>query len=129
MHIRFNRLRIIDSILIGVTLIVYFINRICRPYYGDSVIEYLLKCHFNDFIGSITFLAYTNLVLSIKFYRLNKFLYIEILIIIAGLFWEYVTPLFRPDTVSDVLDIVSYMLGASLYYFINRKVIHKYKID
>ena len=36
----------------------------------------------------------------------------------AGFFWEYVTPLFRQNTVSDAMDLVCYAIGGSLYWLI-----------
>ena len=46
---------------------------------------------------------------------------IEALLLLAGLFWEYVTPLFRENTVSDIWDVVAYMMGGFLYWILTRK--------
>jgi hypothetical protein len=36
----------------------------------------------------------------------------------CGLLWEYVTPFYRKDTTSDLLDIIAYMLGGLLFWFV-----------
>lgn len=39
----------------------------------------------------------------------------------SGVFWEYVTPIFRQNTVSDVWDILAYMAGGFMYWLIDRR--------
>ena len=43
----------------------------------------------------------------------------------CGVFWEYVTPLFRVETVSDPFDILTYIVGGILYWLLSMCIIHK----
>ena len=43
----------------------------------------------------------------------------------CGTIWEYVTPLFRKNTVSDIGDIVAYMIGGIVYWLINKILIKR----
>ena len=100
----------------AVTFGMYLINRKVRTMTGAGILGYFLRCYFNDLIGSITFMALTNIILLILGFReIVKPVYIEALLLGAGLFWEYVTPLFRRDTVSDPYDILAYLLGGIMY--------------
>ena len=73
-------------------------------------------CYFNDVIGSMTFLAYCNLVFIQKNFFLHKMSHIMIMMIICSIFWEIITPLFRVDTVADVGDVFAYCFGGFLYW-------------
>ncbi len=88
---------------------------------GSSFDFWFLLCYFNDTIGGITFTAYCNIVFSIYNRKMVRLWQIELLLFIAGLFWEYVTPVFRTYTVSDAWDIVAYMMGGLIYWLITRK--------
>ena len=78
-------------------------------------------CYFNDFIGSITFVSYVNTVCSFKDYRLEKLWQIELLLFGSGIFWEYITPLFRKSTTTDIWDLLAYLLGGLSYWMITKR--------
>ncbi len=78
-------------------------------------------CYFNDIIGSITFVSIMNMLCIIgKYHEICKLFYIETIMLAAGLFWEYVTPLFRKNTTSDFFDLFAYLFGGFLYWVISR---------
>lgn len=94
----------------------YLINRAFRNGVGEGALKYFLCCYFNDIVGSVTFMSLTNIILLLLGFRgINKLLYIEALLLGAGIFWEYAAPLFRSDTVSDPFDILAYLLGGMIY--------------
>lgn len=59
----------------------------------------------------------------VSFYnkKLIKLWEIELLMLFCGLFWEYLTPLFRKNTVSDIFDVLAYMVGGLIYWMFARK--------
>ncbi|MBP3330820.1 MAG: hypothetical protein J6L89_08315 [Clostridia bacterium] len=65
-------------------------------------------------------MSYTNIITEFKKVRLIKLWQIELLLLGCGFFWEYITPLFRKETVSDMWDIAAYMLGGVIYWAVNK---------
>lgn len=47
-----------------------------------------------------------------------KMCQITLMMFSCGIFWEYITPVFRSDTISDPLDIFAYILGGIFYWII-----------
>lgn len=85
---------------------------------------YLLRCHFNDYLGGIAFSAYVNLVLWFSpywKYRLHRAWHFVLLAAGCSLFWEGIAPLFLRDSTPDWLDAAAYLLGAMTYYALNRR--------
>lgn len=110
-----------NFIIIGITILLYIINQILKNKIPIESIRWFMDCYFNDTIGGITFVAYCNIVFSFYNRKMIKLWQIEYLLFFAGLFWEYVTPIFRKNTVSDIWDVAAYMMGGFLYWLIVRK--------
>ena len=79
-------------------------------------------CYLNDIVGSITFAAYTDIILGSRNWKLDSLWKVELLLLGCGLFWEFITPLFRKNTVTDGWDIVAYLTGGLIYHFIMKRV-------
>lgn len=105
-----------NLILISITLVLYLINQCLKTEIPIEPIRLFMSCYFNDMIGGITFCAYCSLMLSLCNKSINKLFQILLLMFFCGIFWEYVTPLFRLNTVSDPFDILAYILGGIIYW-------------
>ncbi|MBQ7766597.1 MAG: hypothetical protein IJ397_07140 [Lachnospiraceae bacterium] len=113
----------IDKQIIITFMTVYFINRFTKQYNNIPVIGYLCKCHVNDFIGGVVFCAYTNCILHwAKAKRITKIFHILFYIFACGMLWEFFFPIVLSYSVSDWLDVLSYLLGGLTYYLIIRKM-------
>lgn len=101
---------------------LYFINRfLIKPFILIPVLSYLSKCHINDFFGGIVFCAYYNIIMLLGEKKpVVKFSEILAVIFIVGLIWEYIFPLFLPYSTSDIFDVIAYLLGGIVYYFLKR---------
>lgn len=110
-----------NFIVIGITAIFYTINQSIKAKIPIEPIRWFMSCYFNDTIGGLTFIAYCNIVFSFKNREMVKLWQIELLLFGAGFFWEYVTPMFRANTVSDIWDIFAYMIGGVSYWLIAGK--------
>ena len=110
-----------NLIIIGITVALYIINRIVKNSIPIEAIRWFMTCYFNDTIGGMTFMAYCNIVFSFYNRRIIKLWQIELLMFFCGIFWEYLTPMFRANTVSDIWDVLAYMIGGFLYWIITRK--------
>ena len=109
-----------NLVIILSTVLLYLLNQQFKGQISNESIKWFISSYFNDIIGGITFMAYTNLVLSFRNIIISKLWQIELLMFSCGLFWEFITPLYRVDTVSDIWDIFAYMLGGILYWVIIR---------
>ena len=114
-----------NLILIFITIILYNINQCIKGKISISEIKWFLSCYFNDTIGGITFIAYCNLVFEHFHRKITKLWQILLLMTGCGFFWEYITPLFRTNTISDVWDIVAYVCGGFIYWLIMRSEYHE----
>lgn len=104
--------------IIGITVVIYMVNQTIKTRIPVEAVRWFMSCYFNDTIGGITFMAYCNIVFSFYNRKMTKLWQIGLLMFFCGVFWEYLTPIFRMNTVSDVWDIVAYMLGGFLYWII-----------
>lgn len=116
---------LMDAVILLVTAILFYANEhLITPAISYStsgtIWYYLITSHANDLLGGIAFMAYTNLLFSLvrPELRFKKLTSIAIYIFFCGLFWEYVAPLFVPNSISDPLDILTYLIGAILYWVI-----------
>ena len=98
---------------------ICLLNKYHILYCDDGTIMYFMRCDFNDIFGSVVFLLILALVLSILHIKINvKLLHVLIFMLFIGILWEYVTPLYRSDTTTDVFDIFAYLSGALLFWYV-----------
>jgi hypothetical protein len=74
-------------------------------------------------LAGVVLLSISNILLSFysgKDLIIRKFYVMMIFLLAAGLFWEYVTPLYKPGAVSDVQDIPAYLTGGVVYFVITK---------
>lgn len=109
-----------NFILILVTIVLYIINQCIKNKIPIEGIRWFMTCYFNDTIGGITFMAYCGLVFEHYHRRMTKLWQIILLMASCGFFWEYITPLFRTNTISDPWDILAYVFGSIIYWLIMR---------
>lgn len=114
--------------VIAVSMTIYIVNRIFKYKIDMPVIGYLCRCHLNDFIGGIVFTGYVNLLLESGNRKpLRKLRQILLLMLIAGISWEYVIPVFIHRGTADFYDIIAYELGGLLYWEIFRDRKHMFR--
>ncbi len=120
-----DKIRKIDiGICVG-CIILNLTNNVFGKGRNIEVVSYILKNHFNDFLGGIAFLAYINFILS--FYikgpiRVKKYYEIFFFACLCSFSWEVITPLVKEST-GDWWDFVSYTLGATFYWLIDRYIV------
>lgn len=110
----------------SLVLVLYGANRfLLKPVVGNSLWGYLVKCHVNDYLGGILFLAYTNLLIS-RFLEPSRRIVRVVPTILVGvvcaLCWEGIAPMLLPYSTADILDGIAYILGSLTYWCINRTV-------
>lgn len=107
---------ILNFSLPGLCIILYLVNNyFIKPFYSLS----FTGNYFNDILAGIVLLSYSNILLSFysrKDLLIKKFDIMMVFLLAAGLFWEYITPLYKPGALSDVRDIPAYLTGGIIYY-------------
>jgi hypothetical protein len=115
----------VNGTLILLVLALYLLNRLVLK---DELSWSFLSSHFNDVLAGLLLLPSYNL-LALLFRQSNllmlRCMNILTFTLVVGLFWEYVTPLYRSDSVSDPLDILAYLLGGLIYWLLSLLVGHK----
>lgn len=76
-------------------------------------------------------MAYTDLLLDLvkpdmRFKRLVPTL---VFMLICGIFWEGVAPMFVPGSTGDALDVLAYLLGACWYLLLAKTYLNKARED
>lgn len=100
----------------GILLALYGLNRFCLvPLTGSR----LLAWHGADALAGAWMLCLVELLLELaKRPPLRRLIPVWTYLLGCGLFWEYVTPLYLPRSVSDPWDILAVWLGGTVMLLI-----------
>lgn len=98
---------------------ICIINKFKIVTVDNEYIKYFINCYLNDILGTIVFLLYLSIILSfLKKKFIFKLIHVESIILTCGILWEYVTPFYRKDTVSDPIDLFAYIFGGLLFWYV-----------
>lgn len=103
-------------IIIAVVGLLYMINNIFIKTNIDGNIGIFLKGYFNDLLAPFFILSYSNFLLSFTNKNLYKFSHIVLFCFFCGIVWEFFAPLIKPESVTDILDMICYLIGGILYW-------------
>lgn len=112
----FNSIFLLNTIIFIIAFTLYCLNEIIfKP---KNIIFF--KNYMNDFLAFPLLLSFSNITSLILIKRLifDDFTIIISFSFIVGLFWEYVTPLYYKNSVSDLKDILFYVIGSMVYHLI-----------
>ena len=115
--------------LMVLSLAIYIINSKFKNSIEIKWIRNLCNSYINDFVGAVFYIAVINHVCYyfLKGIIITRIVYIELILLLCGIVWEYITPLFREGTVSDIIDIIVYLVAGMVYWFIAVKNNKTYK--
>lgn len=120
---RLNRAQRWDLLFFCGPFVLYAVNEQIKYRVTTPVLGYLLRCHFNDYLGGIAFAAYLNLVLSFSRFphrRLTRPLQFIVAGLLCGIVWEGITPLFLSSSTGDWWDMLAYVLGMLTCWLLER---------
>ncbi len=98
---------------------IYAVNRLWLQHASS---DWFVHGYLSDVLAGTLVLAYANLVIGITpfFHRvIVSPSQIAVFIGMVGLYWEFITPLYRSCT-ADPADLAAYAFGAALYYAVMR---------
>lgn len=106
---------------------LYWLNRLWLSEAAEGGLHWFLTCYFSDILAGLVLPSLTSLLLlAVNRPPLQKWLHTALLLLGAGLVWEYLAPLWKPGAVFDWWDFAAYQLGGLLYYLF-QNCIHRRK--
>lgn len=105
-----------NIVIFIICMTMYILNIQFRINIKNKILSFIAYSYFNDFVGSIAFCSYIVFCSNWCKFKFDSLLKVEITLLIAGIIWEYFIPIIRPDTVTDICDILVYCLGGILYW-------------
>lgn len=99
-------------------ILVYFANQQCFKRLSD---HFIIHGYLNDFLAMPLLLSYSNILIFVgkrHHLLLTTLKSVIPFTILVGLFWEYITPLYRTSKCCDPYDLIAYTLGSLLYWTI-----------
>ncbi|MNI12726.1 hypothetical protein D3C73_659200 [compost metagenome] len=111
------RFAIKDMIILGLCMALYVLNEIWFKAATTSL-KWFFTGYYNDLLASPLLISYSNILLIIFLKKpYFNFIGLSIFILLAGVYWEYVTPLYKTST-PDPYDILMYYLGFIVYWIV-----------
>lgn len=101
----------LDARMVMLGLLLFGVNEVCLK---KMVSWNWIHFYFNDLLAGVVFMAYCNLVFLPDDPRGLGIRRGMVLIAAAGVFWEFITPLYLSRSVSDVHDLLAYCIGGLL---------------
>ena len=108
----------LNLILIVVALAGYIINNAVLKEISGGFFKVFFVGYFNDLLCPLFFVSYVNLLLITQGKELRKMHHILLLCLLAGIVWEFLAPLFKKSSVTDMWDIACYLIGGAVYRLI-----------
>ena len=114
---------------IAIIFLLYLLNNSIKSQFDNKYIALFMRCYFNDLIGTVAFLLAYHVVLTLlprPSFRIKLSLFkVELFVLCCGCFWEFIVPLIRPSSVTDLFDFFAYLLGGYIYWRIAGKQFNK----
>jgi hypothetical protein len=121
-YINLKKLHRLENISIFFTcVILHLMNVLVFLKINNSSLHYFFSGYFDDLLAPILLLSYVNLILSIYNKKIYTLRYLILFILLVSIVWEYLVVYIKPDSVSDPLDILCYILGTIIYWIIHTK--------
>lgn len=106
----------VNLILIIMVLCLYLLNNKYLKPCTEGIIQQFFICYFNDLICPLLFISYSNMLLISINKEIKRFKWIMFFGFCSGLVWEFIAPLLNPMSVTDIVDLLFYTLGAFFYW-------------
>ena len=95
----------------GTIMGLYILNRFVLLPRAHGLLHRLLSGYFADFLAGGMMVILLFAVLHLAHRKPPRLWHCLALALACGLFWEYITPLYLPRSVSDPWDILAVLLG------------------
>jgi len=110
--------RIINLSIFITCIILYGFNTIIFSSINNYNLHYFFSSYFNDLLAPLLLFSYINLILSLIDKKMYSLKYLFLIIILSSFVWEFIAPIFKPNSISDPIDILFYFIGTMVYWII-----------
>ena len=90
---------------------LYVVLKLALPHLTGPAAGLLSSYGADVLAGGMIFCLFHCVLLAFRLPPIRRVLPAAGFLLLCGLFWEYVTPLYRPGAVSDPWDLAAYVLG------------------
>ena len=108
----------INVILMLLTIALYILNNIFFKKNTTGNLNVFMVGYFNDLICPFFFVSYCNILLLSIGKEIRKLRWLLLFSFCAGLVWEFVAPMLKETSVTDILDLMCYLLGTFFYWLV-----------
>ena len=114
------RKRPINIILMVLVAALYVINNKVLKLQTHGIIREFFVCYFNDLLCPYFFLSYANLLLITCDREMTSLKVLLMVSLTAGIVWEFAAPLMKKGSVTDLGDLLCYVISTVGYWGILR---------
>jgi hypothetical protein len=114
-----NRLE--NFLIFIICALLHVLNLLIFSNISNSTLHYLFSCYFDDLLAPLLLFSYINILLSFYNKKIYSLKYLITFILLVSIVWEYLIGFIKPNSVSDPLDILAYILGTLIYWMIHKK--------
>jgi hypothetical protein len=125
LHVMQKCYRFENLMIFTISILMYVLNTLIFSKITSFKLNYFFNCYFNDLLAPILLLSYINLLLSILKEKIYSLKYLILIILLCSIVWEYLIIYFKPNSVSDPLDVLFYLLGTLIYWFLAKTWINR----
>lgn len=115
-HCRCHRTLIgLNVALIVISVIGYGVNQLILKRISSN---WFVHGYLNDVLAMLLLLPFSDLLLgrtSLRCHGVWRSVTLMVIAFGAGVFWEFVTPLYLRSSVSDSFDFLAYLAGSTIY--------------
>lgn len=100
---------------------LYWLNRLWLRRAADGWLQRFLVCWFSDVLAGLMFPAIVDVLLLAAGRRgVTRVWQTALLLLLAGLVWECLAPLWKAGAVFDPWDLLAYQAGGVLYLLLKK---------
>ena len=113
--------RPLNIVLICVVAVLYVVNNLCFKILLPYNMRWFFICYFNDLICPLLFLAYCNILLLSVNKEMTNLKTLFFVGLAVGVVWEFGAPILKTTSTTDMMDIVCYVGGSIIYWFLLKR--------
>lgn len=100
---------------ITISLVMYSFNRLLLMDTFDGLSGFFFHNYFNDILCPLVILPSIVIIMNLAGISIKSSYLLFVIIAFCAIIWEYIIPIVKETSVSDIHDVACYCLGWGLY--------------